>query len=98
MRHARHEDIDDAAALAQENGPRPHQLAESVRFDLPSSLGSGAWLGPMAAQLGDYSGMIGFNFRGRFYWLEEFLEHHITETESLNKKSKDLYQIGRAHV
>ena len=46
----------------------------------------------MAAQLGDYSGMIGFNFRGRFYRLEEFLEHHITETESLNKKVKDLYR------
>ena len=43
-------------------------------------------------QLGDYTGMIGFYFRGCFYKLEEFLEHHISETESLNRKIKELYR------
>ena len=42
------------------------------------------------AAVADYSVMIGFNFRGHFYKLEDIMELHIKETDNLRDKVKNL--------
>ena len=49
------------------------------------------------AAVADYSGMIGFNFRGHFYKLEDIMELHIKETDNLRDKVEESERAPRTH-